>query len=204
MIRTLLLLALLLPLLPACTPPVALTSTMDDLVVFGIEGNTEEPVAFTFESDYVQPEKLVPHRKGYNDGLRPGHIGYAFDEVATLERMTSEFMQYKFNSLDPGAETRVTITVRDFAIEEYEPEGAGLKTIKALAGEELRKVVGARLVTEVRVEVPGEEPSTKRILATSQEEGLSGSLPQVHAKSIDAVNNKFLMLLNQHLEALGL
>jgi hypothetical protein len=195
--------------LTGCAQTVALSTSTNDFVNFATKTNTTEQVALAFTSTYAPNggEKVIPFRQGYDAGVRPGHTGYSFDEVSTLRRMVTEYVGNKFANVNAQGQTQVSVELQDFAIEEFSPDSQGMQILTALAGNpnDIRVNTGARLKMLVTINRPGREASAKVITATVQEDGSERkTLATAHAATINAVNNKALMMLNQFLEAEGL
>ncbi len=190
-------------ILGGCSHTIQLSTTTNDLVSFGTETNNKDLVSWEFTSELPREEKIKPYNKDY-ESIRSSHMGYNLDESYNLQRMTKEFMSNKFMNLSDNAPIKIKLELKSFDIEEFNPDSGGMQFLKALGEVKQRVVTGAKLKVLVTINKEGEEPQTKLITATSQDEAKGGSVVEAHAETINSVNNKFLMLLNKSLESYNL
>ena len=199
----------------ATTQSIPMTSDINDFVMMKTETHTERPVAFEFKSN-VSDGIIYPC--GKDKGPQNTHISYQHTECATLERMLRDFMSMRYANVSPDADTRITVTLTDFWIEQYSTTSTGKAVWVAFAGGEISSVLVARV--RVLLTVSTEEgESSKAIFGSSEDNFVSGigtgtktsyihrgkdSAEFVHAKNINKANNKVLMMIDSYLEQKGL
>lgn len=179
------------------------STTANDLVVFGTETNNRDVVSWEFASELPPDAKVIPYERDYT-ALRSGHMGYLLQESAVLQRMTKEFMTNKFMNLQENAPNHIKVELKSFEIEEFSPDTAGMQILKSLGDSQQRVATGARLKVLVTVNAKGKSPQSKLIAASSQDEVIGKRITEAHAETVNAVNNKYLMLLSKFLESQGL
>jgi len=179
------------------------STTANDLVVFGTETNNQDIVSWEFSSELPQDAQVIPHERDYTS-LRSGHMGYLLQESAILQRMTKEFMENKFMNIQESAPTHIKIELKSFEIEEFSPDSQGMQLLKALGDSQQRVATGAKLKALVTVNAKGRSPQSKLIAASSQDEVIGKRITEAHAETVNAVNNKYLMLLSKYLKSQGL
>lgn len=179
------------------------STTANDLVVFGTETNNQDVVSWEFASELPQDAQVIPHERDYAS-LRSGHSGYLLQESSILQRMTQEFMANKFMNIQENAPNHIKIELKSFEIEEFSPDSQGMQFLKALGDSQQRVATGARLKVLVTVNAKGKSPQSKLIAASSQDEVIGKRITEAHAETVNAVNNKYLMLLSKFLKSQGL
>lgn len=199
-----------------CATNLPMTSTLNDFVMMGTKIDTKDTVSFIYKSD-VTDGLIKPYEKDKVKEI-PAHAGYNQTESTTLGRMINEYMGNKFTNLSPNGKTTITATLKDFWIEQYSTDSGGKQALTVLVGGEINMVCVAKVKVLLTIIQNGEE-STKLISTTSEDTYVQGvgtgtstsniyrgkdSIEFTHARNINKVNNKIIMMVNAYLEELGL
>ena len=207
---------LLLNMLMSCATSLPMTSSINDFVMMGTKTNTTNEIKFHF-STKIMDGLVKPFNKNQESEIT-GHAGYNHTESSTLNRMLKEYLSNKFSKISESGDTKIEVTLKDFWIEQYSTDSGGSQFAAVMFGGEINNLCVANLKLLLKVEANG-KTLTKNISVTSEDNFVQGigtgtstsnvyrgsnSIEYVHARNINKVNNKALMLLNSYFEEIGL
>lgn len=204
-------------LIAGCATPynLPMNSTLNDFVVMGIKPNSNTKVILSYSS-LMQDGIAIPYDQ---DKKTPpsGHPGYIHTEATTLERMAKEFLSNKF-TVEPSADTEISITLQDFYLEQFSTDSKGKIALAVLGGGEVNMILTASVKVSLKVKHNGKEVS-RVFTGRAEDQYVQGfstgtstsnlyrgkdSIESVHARNINAANNKVLAFINRQLEEMGL
>jgi hypothetical protein len=185
----------------ASTPP--LTSNINDFVMMGIKTNKKDSVSLRLVSNISDGEYPVLKQTG-----EPSSSKVKFMESTVLQKMIRDYMEAKFTNLSEAGAIVITVAINDFLFTSYTTEGAGMQTLRVLAGDvrDMPMVVSAKVTGTVEVTRNG-KTETKNIIATAEDNYITGRSSNSGTEWADCVgsaNNKVLMLLNAYFEEIKL
>ncbi len=206
------------PFLFGCMMPLNLpmTSTLNDLVSMGTKTNGKENISFEYKSNILDGV-IKPFGKDRSEE-QAMHPGFGHSESVTLGRMLKEYMHNKFSKISQDGETKITILLKDFWIEQYSTESKDKQSMVALFGGEINIISIAKVKVQFTINRRGKE-EIKVVTATTEDVFVSGigtgtttsfahrgndSIEYVHARNINKANNKVIMIFNSYLEEKGL
>lgn len=205
-----------LVVMAGCAPiNLPMSSTLNDFLVMGIKPNSNIKVSLSFSS-LIQDGATFPYDKDKKVPLS-GHPGYNHTEATTLERMVRELIGNKF-MVEPTSDTNISITLKDFYLEQYSTDSTGQQVLVALGGGEINMILAVNVKVLLNVRYNGKEVS-RVFNSRSEDQYVSGvgtgtstsyiyrgkdSIESVHARNINSANNKVLMFINRQLEEMGL
>ncbi|MBU0730255.1 MAG: hypothetical protein KKE17_03370 [Proteobacteria bacterium] len=193
-----------------------LTSNLNDFVIMGINTNSADTITYDYQSKIVDGG-LRPFSKDKGPS-RSGQKGYNQSTSSTLGRMFKEYIENKFTRIDNTSNLRIQLTLDDFWLEEYRSSSAGKEAFAAFFGGEVNYMCVAKMHATLTVQKDGEQ-TVKKLSASSEDTYIQGygtgtqtssyhrgtnSLQHVHARNINKINNKILMLINNQLAELKL
>ncbi|MCF7839761.1 MAG: hypothetical protein K9N22_03190 [Candidatus Marinimicrobia bacterium] len=213
--RTISVLAMIV-VIAGCATPLPVTSTLNDFVMMNTKANSGITIAYSFKSE-VKDSTIIPYTEGKTAPVM-GHSGYTHTSTAAIGRMINDYISNKFMNLDPGADTKLSVTLKDFWLEEYSTSSGGKMLAVALVGGEIDMICIAKVKIHVALEKGG-EIIERMITGSSEDTYVSGvgtgtsssniykgknSVQHVHAGNINNAGNKAVMMLNAFLEENGL
>jgi hypothetical protein len=191
-------------LISSCATNIPVTSNINDFVMMGIKTNREDAVSLKIISNIHDGAYPVLKQDGTESGTTIN-----IPESSVLSRMVNEYAATKFSKFSDDGTSTITVTLKEFSLQNYTTESTGMQVLRAFAGTNAGAgyIIGSRIFVTVDVERNGES-ETKNISATTEEnyEGgsMSSSVQKYAADCINSTNNKVLMQMNAFFEELGI
>jgi len=199
-----------------CVSSIPLNSSLNDFVSMGTKVNSKADISFSYSSSVVD-SVFKPYTKD-KQAVNTSHPGFQMAPSATLKKMVTEYISNKFSKLSDSSTTKLSVGVKDFWIEQYSTDSKGAQVMVALAGGETNLLCVAKVKVEVKMVKDSQEivkilsPSSEANFvygvgtgtATSNVYQGQNSIENVHAKNINTLFNKVIMMMNSFLEENGL
>lgn len=206
-------LVVVVALLSACaTSTIPITTRMSDTIMMGIKPSQTNVVAYEFHSG-IQDGIIKPCKKDTRE-VQTSHPGFMHSESASLKKMLSDYATMKFSATDAGADTKIKVTLEDFWLEQYSPDSGASQFMAVMGGGEINVFVAANLDLSFEVTKAGSSTTKKVHISTDNTHvhgiGTGTSTSNIYrgeqsfeykvAETINAANNKAIVILNQFLE----
>lgn len=186
----------------AITSVIPTTTKINEPVVLGIKPSSLGPVSFHYSSGikdgFIQTsmkDSRIPFSK---------NVSYAHTENTTLSKMLNEYASMKFAQLQGGADTKLNVTLKDFWIEQYTPEGSTSPGTAMMFGLDFTVVIAVHMDLNFEITKDGATTSKNVRVTTDNTQTVnmrSGqTIESMLAKAINDANNKAIVALNQFVE----
>jgi len=193
-------------ILVGCTTTIPVSSNINDFVMMGLRTNRQDNVSVEIISNIQDGEIIVMNQAG------TGQTGKVIIHQGTvLRKMVDDYMVAKFSRISDSGDVQITVTLRDFSVQDYNTESGGMQVLRGLAGGSTAarepRMVSARITATI--DIVGAEINETRNFVASSEENYIGQFTsengnRAFANVVNGANNRLLMQMGAFFEEIGM